>query len=180
MQGRSFDLVYQQYFNEKYSRLRTVLSAAEAVGATDVAINYGVWLRNEGAACGADAAAQTPCPPTAWVCSFLTDPHPFRVWWLATTPYARSARIVDEVPRTHPMNMQFVCNVSAAHVVDRVGALAALEPDEGRRVLLWWNADGPHFHADANHAFNQVLLHRLARPGRPASASLWRRWMPIP
>lgn len=178
MQGRSFDLVYQQYFNEQFSRLSTVLGMAEAVAATDVAINYGVWLRNEGAACG-DGTQHTTCPPTSWVCSFLNKPQPFRVWWLATTPYAREARVVDEVPPSHPLNMQYVCNVRGAQVVDRVGVLAALEPDERRRVLLWWSASGPHFHADANHGFNQALLHQLARAGRPSGPSVWRRWMPI-
>lgn len=164
MQGRSFDLVYQQYFDETFSRLRTVLSAAAAVAPTDVVLNFGVWLRKQDAACGAADAPGSACPSVDWVCEFLhSTQHAFRVWWLATTPYVHEARIVQELPVGHPMNMQYVCRVPGAQVVDRVAVLAALEPDPARRPLLWWSADGPHFHADANHGFNQVLLRALAR-----------------
>ena len=159
MQGRSFDLVYQQYFTEHFARLKTALSPAYALGATDVFLNFGVWLRYGDEACG--NSTESVCPDVKWVCDYLTGEHPFDIYWLATTPTAVNGQPVEEVPLGHPMNMQSVCNVTQHQVVDRAAVLLALEPKEHRRTLLWWSSDGPHFHADANHGFNQALLHRL-------------------
>eukprot|EP00892_Ulva_mutabilis_P004682 jgi/Ulvmu1/2586/UM014_0037.1 len=170
-QGRSFDLVYQQYFNEGFSRLKTAMTPATALSATDVVFNFGVWLRREDEACGKDPASE--CPDVPWVCDFIhSKHHPFRVWWLATTPTAIRGQAIDEVPLGHPMNMQSACDVKGLQLIDRAAVLSALEPSMRRRTLLFWSSEGPHFHADANHGFNQALLHRLPHTPSPKPSPL--------
>lgn len=173
LQGRSFDLVYTQYFTENFHFLKTVLAMAEAVNPTHLVANTGIWLRLEGPGCFNDAP--TKCPSTAWLCDFLRTPHSFRTLWLSTTPCIVRSREVPTVPPSHPIHVPTICGLPPHQVVDRTAVLHALEPDAADRATLWWTSDNVHFHADANHGFNQALLNSLAQ----TPAGLGRRWLPF-
>lgn len=168
LQGRSFELVYFQYFTEHFHNFKTAVAMAEALGATDVLMNAGVWLRDE-------AAGSEKLPDVPWICELFAQEQSYNTLWIGTAPSVAGGRVVITVPPGHPMHVQSACGLPPEQVVDRAAVLQALEPDEADRVTLWWTSDGPHFHADANHGFNQALLHKLGMP----TAALGRRWLPF-
>jgi hypothetical protein len=84
-----------------------------------------------------------------------------------------------ELAGPHHLNVAHQCNLTNESIVDRRGALDILEPNRSKQRRFWWDGDTPHLHAEANHAFNHVLLSKFASqvPDRISKGPLWRLFL---
>jgi hypothetical protein len=178
LQGRRIELIYQQYFNNDYGKLETIVSASNDIGATDVLINFGVWLRDVNPqSC---AWGQEGCPSIPWVCSIFNMQLPYNLRWIGTTPMVRNGTVVEAIPRGHHLDIPRVCNLTDMQVLDRASVLFILRPKASERRSLFWDGDTPHFHAEANHAFNRLLVSTFpipvqsTRKQKESTVGLWK------
>ena len=88
-----------------------------------------------------------------------------RLWWATAVPQLDSGGLNELVTDGHHLNAAAACHLPRSAVIDRRGALDALEPDRRKQAArFWWRnvTTTPHVRAEANHAFNRVLLQQLA------------------
>ena len=143
----------------------------ENLGATDVLMNFGVWLKDTNSTCGDNAGDWCTSIPS--LCTYLNADHPFKVWWITTAPTSIADTVADRLP-PH-LDVPKRCHLDPENVLNRTEALYTLEPDATRRYENYWH--WAHLHAAANHAFNRQFLARLAQPQPPQTGrTKQQRW----
>lgn len=140
----------------------TAMPVQENQRPTDIVMNYGMWLSDTKKTCGRGKAyfKNDNCPHTKSVCHFLKEhKHPFRTFWMTTTPVNRKGKVRDPLGEGHHLNIPKTCGLNSTQVVDRMSIVHELEPDREKKLGLWW--DPVHFHAQASHAFNGLLVEKI-------------------
>lgn len=96
--------------------------------------------------------------------------RPYRLWWQTPPPVVKNGTLVEVIERSHHLNVRVRCSLSDAQVIDRRGALDALETDRAKQRRLYWEGQGEvaHLHAEANHAFNHAVLAKFEPAPPPA------------
>lgn len=161
-----------------WRRARGVLPRAAHVALVSTRIRRS-WRHVGRAAAHRDARSAR----TSWSTLQVFDPaelarlsHPFTLWWQTPPPVARNDTLLEVLDDTHHLNVRTRCRLPDALVVDRCAALDALEPNRALQRRFWWagGEEQPHLHAEANHAFNHALLHKLEAVPPRMRSPLWR------
>lgn len=162
---------YPKQFTLRSRCLSSGLSCGvqENLEATDVLMNFGVWLKDTDSTCGENDGDWCTNIPT--LCKYLEADHPFKVWWITSAPTSVNDIVADRLE--HHLDIPTRCQLDPVTVLNRTAALYTLEPNAELRFEHYWH--WTHLHVEANHAFNIQFLGRLAQPQQARWSAHQRR-----
>lgn len=178
MQGRKIEIFFEQYFQEEFGRLETILFAATALRPTDIVISYGKWQRKTDVTCGEGNGDAKHCVGFQFLCGQLVRKDVnYKIWVLTVPPASWEGEIVDLVPVNHHLHLGRRCYLPDEQVLDRGGLLQSMESEKEKLLGLWVGQNSHKLSAEAYHAFNRQFLDRVTPLGRNLTEPLWFDWL---
>eukprot|EP00892_Ulva_mutabilis_P008726 jgi/Ulvmu1/6225/UM028_0083.1 len=175
--GRKVEMLFEQYFQEEYGRLETILYAAKGLWPTDILVSYGYWQRKTDLKCGDGDGDAKHCTGFQFVCGELTRKEKYKIWWLTVPPSSWQGIVVDVIPWQHHLHVGRRCYLPEQQVLDRGSLLRSMETEKDKLLGLWDGENTHKLRVDAYHAFNRQFLDRITPVGRNVTEPQWFDWL---